>query len=199
VIRSVGILAVLAAAAGACRVATVRPIEETSASGSGTVPASGRFDPVAFVDSIWSSEVLRSLDEAQDVGTIDGPPGGRPRAAVVRGAGRVLSVDTRSRSGTATVELDGRPGSTVLLQVGPVLTGTAVRDAIPALGFDRFVNQIQHADVGNELNARVEREVLQGLDRAALRGRRVRFAGMAVLEEGRPPTVTPVRLEVDKP
>jgi predicted lipoprotein len=59
------------------------------------------------------------------------------------------------------------------------------------------VNQIQHADVGNELNARVEREVLQRLDRASLRGRYVRFAGMASLEEGRPLTITPVRLEVE--
>ena len=111
----------------------------------------------------------------------------------------MVDVDTRSRSGTATVALDTEPRATVVLQVGPVITGTAIRDALPALGFDRFVNQIQHADVGNELNARVEREVLQGLDRAALRGRHVRFAGMASFEEGRPPTVTPVRLEVEKP
>ncbi len=61
------------------------------------------------------------------------------------------------------------------------------------------MNQIQHADVGNELNARVERDVLQSLDRAALRGRRVRFTGMASFAEGRPPAVTPVRLEVEEP
>jgi predicted lipoprotein len=206
VIRRVGILAALAAAAGACRVATVRPIEETSASGSGTLPASRPFDPVAFVDSIWSSEVLRSLDEAQDVGTLLGgaasvgdASAGRPRSRAVRGEGRVVEVDTRSRSGTATVALDRDARATVVLQVGPVLTGTAIRDALPALGFDRFVNQIQHADVGNELNARVEREVLAPLDRAGLRGRHVRFAGMASFEEGRPPTVTPVRLEVEGP
>jgi predicted lipoprotein len=111
----------------------------------------------------------------------------------------VAEVDTRSRSGTATVALESGPHATVVLQVGPVITGTTIRDALPALGFDRFVNQIEHADVGNELNARVERELLMGLDRAALRGRHVRFAGMASFEEGRPPTVTPVRLEVERP
>jgi len=98
----------------------------------------------------------------------------------------VVSVDTRSRSGTARIELEGQVPATAVVQVGPVLTGTAIRDALPALGFDRFVNQIQHAEVGNELNARVEREVLQQLDRAGLRGRHVRFAGMASVEEGRP-------------
>jgi predicted lipoprotein len=187
-------------------VATVRPLDDKGTPEAGAATASGPFDAVAFVDSIWQSEVLRALDAAADAGTVAGgtasvgdDSAGTPRSRVVRGQGRVVDVDTRSRSGTATVALDGEAHATVVIQVGPVLTGTAIRDALPALGFDRFVNQIQHADVGNELNARVEREVLQSLDRAALSGRRVRFAGMASFEEGRPPTVTPVRLEVEKP
>ena len=200
-------LAVVAlVAAGGCRIATVRPLDEKGAPAAGAAAASGPFDAAAFVDSIWQSEVLRALDEAADVETIAGgassladDSAGTPRSRVVRGQGRVVDVDTRSRSGTATVALDGEARATVVLQVGPVITGTAIRDALPALGFDRFVNQIQHADVGNELNARVEREVLQPLDRAGLRGRRLRFAGMASFEEGRPPTVTPVRLEVEEP
>jgi predicted lipoprotein len=189
---------------GGCRVATVRPLEERAAPADGAAGANRPFDAAAFVDSIWRSEVLRSLDEARDVETIAsgaaslaGAPGSRPPHVVVRGRGRVVDVDTRSRSGTARVELDGPARSIVIVQVGPVLTGTAIRDALPALGFDRFVNQIQHADVGNELNARVEREVLQKLDRRALRNRRVRFRGMAPIEEGRPLTITPVIFELE--
>jgi predicted lipoprotein len=192
------ILALVLVAAAGCRIATVRPLDEKGAPAVGAGPAGGPFDAAEFVDSIWQPEVLRALDEAADVETIaGGASGSRPTPAVVRGHGRVASVDTRSRSGTATVELDGGARSTVVLQVGPVITGTAIRDALPALGFDRFVNQIQHADVGNELNARVEREVLERLDRTALPGRFVRFAGMAALEGGRPLTVTPVTLEVE--
>ncbi len=206
-VGTTGAIAVLALVAFAgCRIATVRPLDEKGSPAAGAVPAGGALDAAAFVESIWQPEVLRALDGAADVGTIAGEAAsfadesaGRPRSLVVRGRGRVVDVDTRSRSGTATVALDTKARATVVLQVGPVITGTAIRDALPALGFDRFVNQIQHADVGNELNARVEREVLKGLDRAALRGRHVRFAGMASFEEGRPPTVTPVRLEVEKP
>ena len=205
-VGTAGAIAILALVAFAgCRIATVRPLDEKGAPAAGGVPASGPFDAAAFVESIWKVEVLRALDGAADVGAIvrdvgsSGDSAGRSRSLVVRGQGRVVNVDTRSRSGTATVALDTEARATVVLQVGPVITGTAIRDALPALGFDRFVNQIQHADVGNELNARVEREVLQGLDRAALRGRHVRFAGMASFEEGQPPTVTPVRLEVEKP
>ena len=204
---TVGALAalVLVTAAG-CRIATVRPLDEKGAPTAGAAPVSGPFDATAFVESIWRSEVLRSLDGARDVAAVASgaadlrASGTRPTTVVVvRGRGRVVSVDTRSRSGTATIELDGTSSSTVVVQIGPVITGTAIRDALPALGFDRFVNQIQHADVGNELNARVEREVLQALDRAGLRGRRLSFAGMASFEDGRPPTLTPVRLEVEEP
>lgn len=190
------VLALFLVASVGCKVATVRPLDEKGAPKAGAAPAGGPFDAAAFVDSIWQSEVLRALDEAADVAE---DSAGTLRSRVLRGQGRVVDVDTRSRSGTATVALDGEAHATVVIQVGPVLTGTAIRDALPALGFDRFVNQIQHADVGNELNARVEREVLQSLDRAALGGRRVRFAGMASLAEGGPPTVTPVRLEVENP
>jgi predicted lipoprotein len=187
--------AVLLASAVGCRVATVRPID---AKASVAGPASGGpFDAAAFVESIWASEVLKAVDSGRDVAgvvAIPRAPGAAPLA--VRGRGRVVAVDTRSRRGTATVELDGGRAQ-VLVQVGPVLAGTAIRDALPALGFDRFVNQIQHADVGNELNARVERDLLAGLDLPRLRGRHVSFAGMASFPEGAPVTVTPVRLKVE--
>lgn len=198
-----GMVALLVVAAtGGCRVATVRPLDEKGTPAAGAA-ASGPFDAAAFVESIWRSEVLRSLEEARDLEAIAGEgagmgaSGSEPRPVVVHGSGRVVSVDTRSRSGTATIRLDGKVPSTVVIQVGPVITGTAIRDALPSLDFDRFVNQIQHADVGNALNARVEREVLEHLDRAGLRGRNASFAGMASIEEGRPLTVTPVRLELE--
>ena len=81
------------------------------------------------------------------------------------------------------------------LQVGPVLRGTAIRDALPTVSFDQFVNQIQYAEVATTLNARVEAEVLESLDRETLVGRRVRFAGATTLVSDGPLTVTPVRLE----
>jgi predicted lipoprotein len=189
-------LAALPLAAAACRIATVVPLENAGSEGKAAA-ATAPFDASAHVASVWQSEVVRVLDAAQDA--VAAARGSAPASAgplVVRGRGRVVDIDTRSRSGTATLQLDGDPNARVVLQIGPVLTGNAVRDAIPALGFDRFVNQIQHADVGNALNARLEREVLAGLDRERLRGRRLSFAGMAVAEPNRL-LVTPVRLEVD--
>ncbi|MFN8090852.1 MAG: DUF2291 family protein [Vicinamibacteria bacterium] len=186
--------------ASACRVATVRRLDEAASSPG--LAAAAPFDAARLVDAAWRAEVLPALDRARDAGevareSVARAAGSPPAPIAVQGSGRVVSVDSRSRTGTASVELDGAPRTLVVVQIGPVIGGTAIRDALPALGFDRFVNQIQHADVGNEINARVERDVLARLDREALRGRRLRFAGMASLEGGRPLTVTPVRLDVE--
>ena len=84
----------------------------------------------------------------------------------------------------------------IRLQVGPVLRGTSIRDALPTVSFDQFVNQIQYADVATALNARVEAEILPSLERETLVGKRVRFAGATTLGSDEPLTVTPVRLEI---
>ena len=43
-----------------------------------------------------------------------------------------------------------RPAREVVLQIGPVLRGTSIRDALPTVSFDQFVNQIQYADVAGK-------------------------------------------------
>jgi predicted lipoprotein len=195
-------IAILVTTLCACKVATVRRLGEDGAQAQEASAGAAPFDAAKLVDSIWKTEVLRALETAQDLGTLErrttAPAAASQdgtKSIVVRGRGRVVEVDTRSRSGTAKVEIGG--GSVVLIQVGPVLTGTAIRDAFPSLGFDRFVNQIQHADVGNELNARVEQGLLRELDRGQLQGRYVSFSGMTSFEVGRPVTLTPVRLELE--
>ena len=190
-----------------CKIATIRPIESKD-----EAPGAQEFDAAVYVNGLWGEEVPAALDEAVDLGELLPPfeadpasagetwgrrEGSGPFHVIVRGEGRVTAVDTSSRTGLAEVDVEV-PGSTerVHLQIGPVLRGTSVRDALPTVSFDQFVNQIQFADVANELNARVERNVVGDLEREALLGKTIRFVGMATL--GEPPlTVTPVRLEVE--
>ena len=191
-----------------CKIATIRPIESQD-----EAPGPQEFDAEAYVDGLWGEDVPAALDQAVDLEELlpafgadpamTGETWGRregsgPFHVIVKASGRVTGVDTSSRTGLAEVDVEV-PGRTerVHLQIGPVLRGTSVRDALPTVSFDQFVNQIQYADVANELNARVEREVVGGLQREALTGKTVRFVGMAIL--GAPPlTVTPVRLEVEE-
>jgi predicted lipoprotein len=191
-----------------CRIATIRPIEAENES-----PGPQGFDAATYVDGLWSEDVPAALGLAVDLGELlpaleadaaaAGETWGRrqgtgPYNVIVKGWGRITAVDTSSRTGIAEVEVDV-PGGTerVRLQIGPVLRGTSIRDALPTVSFDGFVNQIQYADVANELNARVEGEVVGDLKRQALPGQTAHFVGMATL--GEPPLiVTPVRLEVEE-
>jgi predicted lipoprotein len=96
------------------------------------------------------------------------------------------------------VTIEGMPaGVQVMLQIGPAINGTALRDATGLIGFDDFLNQIEYANASTELNNKVKQEVLAGFDAAAAAGKTVTFTGAfaygsnpAVLQ------VTPVELEV---
>lgn len=187
-----GALAIVMGVSIGCNIATVRRLDDEDARTEETAGAAQPFDAAALVTAAWDADVLpaltraRALDALAADDAISGP-------VVVQGRGRVVEANVRSRAGTAIV--DPGNGTRVAVQIGPVLTGTAIRDALPAFGFDRFVNQIQHADVGNELNARVEQQVLERLDRTKLPGSFLSFAGMARRDEHGLLTVTPVRLD----
>lgn len=170
---------------------TTRPITG-QAKPAGVSP--GPSDPAAYVDSIWSSRLIPSvLNSAVDARELLDALSASPEAAhakyckhdsglrgycAVKGDGIVTSVDTRSRAGLALVDippLDGRPDLSI--QVGPVITGTALRDATGAVSFSDFVNQLQFAEAGNEINNRVLKNVLAPVDLSSLIGKSVSFAG----------------------
>ena len=60
-----------------------------------------------------------------------------------------------------------------------MIRGTSVRDSTGIVHYNDFLNQLQFADVGNQLNNRVLTTVLKSLDIAALEGRTISFAGTA--------------------
>jgi predicted lipoprotein len=170
------------------------------------------------VNALWSSKLLPAIeDSAVDARTFLDAFTKSPAEALarwgrhdangpvylaVKGAGRVISVDTHSKVGLALVDVapfDGKPDVTI--QVGPVLRGTSLRDATGLVRFSDFVNQLQFADVGNELNNRVLKTVLAPLDLAALAGKSISFAGTASGDVNAAPPVrelAPVRLMIEE-
>jgi predicted lipoprotein len=202
-----GSLLLLPALLLGCKIATIRPIESDD-----DARGTQQFDAEAYVASVWSEDLPAALEQAVDLGellpALEKDPGaagerwGRregsgPFHVIVKGSGRVTGVDTASRTGRARVEVETPGGRReVVVQIGPVLRGTSIRDALPTVSFDQFVNQIQYAEVANALNAEVEERLLATLEPEGLVGQRVRFAGMATV--GDPPlVVTPVQLEKD--
>ncbi len=172
--QAIGALACLSLSS--CVPWTVRPIDEMQ---------SGAFDAERYVESIWRSKVLPAAAQGADLRSarLDG-------ARLVKGEGRVLRVDTSSRSGLLFLDLppyNGRADAAV--QIGPVIRGTALRDAMPFIQFSQFTNQLEFARVGNALNERAAK-----LPGEAVRGSVVAFTGAAT--GGEPPEIVPVTLMV---
>lgn len=166
------------------------------------------FEAKRFVASLWDSRVLPMVrDKAVDAATVLAALAKDPDAAgkryghrllagdgpwnfVVHGEGTIKAAETKLRHATLTVEVSGQ---SVVLQIGPVIFGTALRDALPFISFGEVVNQIQFAQVSRELNDRATAMARAGLDIAKLvPGARVAFAGAMVA--GQPPQVTVLQL-----
>jgi predicted lipoprotein len=207
--------AALAASLVSCVPWTVRPIGTETEAANGPAAAS----PVAYVDSIWSARLVPAvLNGAVDARALLDAMAASPAGAaqryghreangpvyfLVKGRGTVTAVDTRSRMGLALVDVapyDGR--ADISIQIGPVLRGTALRDATGMVRFTDFVNQLQFADVANELNSCVLKTVLAPFDTAKLKGRVVAFAGALAAPPGsaEPPLIelVPIQLTIEE-
>ena len=198
----------------ACVPWTVRPLDEKK----GESTSQQTIGPAAYVDSIWDAKLVpviltQAVDARTLIDTWAASPerargqfghhdGSGPTYFIVKGAGRVVSVDTHTKSRLILIDVapyDGRPD--VAIQAGPVLRGTSLRDAPGIVRFTDFVNQLQFADVGNEINNRVLKDVIGPIDLAALAGKTVSFAGTASVMESSAPQIqdlVAVRLTVDE-
>ncbi len=163
------------------------------------------FDPVAFVDSIWSTQLLPAVTEnavdlalilnqfevddkglgtkeqltavATEMGSITV---GEAHVYLVKGEGVVTAVDTESRSGAMTLQLAGYDGPIVvkIFAGGRIPSDeTSVRDAVGFIQFGDFKEQTEYGKVASELNKRVVSDVLDPLDKAALVGKQISFHG----------------------
>jgi len=192
---------VLLSALGACKIATVRPL----AANGKAAPDARAFDATAYVESIWSPQVVPTVERdatecAQLLPSLKADPEGTlrrlgrgPSYLLAKGEGTVVSVDRRSRVGLLGLDVAPVDGQADLwVQIGPVLQGMALRDAVGFISFDQFVNQLEYADVGNALNQHVLDSVLKGLDAESSKGSVLSFSG--ALTPGDRMVVTPVRL-----
>jgi predicted lipoprotein len=164
------------------------------------------FDAKTYVDGLWP---VRVIDEAArsaialaslfDRSAAAGSGASGHRAVFVTGTARVTKVDLQSRVGLADLAVAGATGGVrVSLQLGPVIRGTALRDALTFIHFSDFENQMQFADVSNALNDRALSTVLGGMDAGALEGRLVTILGaVSIGAETDPREITPVRITIE--
>lgn len=202
-----------------CVVATVRTIKEDETAKAG-------FSPEDYVDEIWESRVLPTYrDEAQDFTTLLTEIETDETAAVaqyghrsgtgaysfmVRGEGKIVTFDTSSRTGLATIDLDGDDTPDLSLTIGPsikISQRASVRDAVGFIEYGNFVNQQEFAGVANAMGDRIvamladalgaaDVEAIRDLDPASVEGKTVSFIGAFSLDSIGDPVVVPVVFEV---
>jgi predicted lipoprotein len=204
----------LTGAAGdrSCAPWTIRRIGDDSQS------QSQHLTPAAYAASVWSSQLLPAmlksaadartlLDAMRDSVDAAGQKYGHREGPgawyfVVRGSGAVLSVNSASRVRTIDVDIapfDGKPDLSI--EIGPVLRGTAIRDATGLVLFSNFTSQLEYADVGNALNEIVLKSVLAPVASPLVEGRHVAFVGAFSASSGwQPPVrdVIPAQLSVEE-
>ncbi|MDB5474412.1 MAG: hypothetical protein JWP99_1715 [Devosia sp.] len=182
------------------------PIVEEQAA----VPAG--FDAAGYADGIWTAQALPFFSETarpvaevvpaivadlEAAGMQFGYQAGEgsPWSFVVNGSGEITAKNTESRAGTLEVAVEGL-AEPVVVQIGPVIRGNAVRDALPFVSFKDFVNQIEYANAGKALTALAHAAIAEAAEAVAV-GHIVSFTGaIAVSRPGDNIVVTPVSLEV---
>jgi predicted lipoprotein len=114
----------------------------------------------------------------------------------VKGTVKLLSIDTSSASGSASLDIfpfDGKEDCR--LRTGPVLQGYALRDIQSDISPNSFVNQVDWARLATELNNKVKETVLANIDFSNITGKEAELLGVFTYEGiGTGITITPVRI-----
>lgn len=176
------------------------------------------FQAGEFVGSVWESRIIPTFEEEaiefttviealrNDRGSAIESYGlvrqtGEPYTIFkVKGEATVIEYDDSSRNGVIRIDSNPPDGSIdAVLQVGPVLRGTAIRDSVEFIRFTDVGNQLQFADLAKELNTRMYDDSVAPLDLVDLPGKTITFLGAFRLEMDEPledVVITPVRFGV---
>jgi len=192
----------------------VRPLpgREGAASGGGSQPTESA--AAKFVDGIWdklgpvfdqkAEDIAKILPEIRADPDAAGEKYGRREATnpynyMVKGTGQVAEINTVSAAGTAIVEIPGL-SEKVALQIGPVVRGTALRDANGLVSFNQFANQLDYADVSKEMNSRALKAAFSAAPAASLAGKTVTFYGAFTFDphSKSPVLITPVKIRLQQ-
>lgn len=170
--------------------------------------AAQQFDPVAFVDENFDSVIVPGIeDNAVDLATLlTDLAAGADEADFGNTSGAssayAFPVTFTGVAGALTapvlpVTVAGVPeGTTVQIQVGPAVSGTALRDVTGTVDFNDFENQLEYQNAAGELNNRVKTEVLADFDAAAAAGKTITVTGAFLRVNPALVSVVPISIEV---
>jgi predicted lipoprotein len=184
----------------------------TKAGPGSTVASSTNLDPTDYVNKYWTTKILPAVhqsavdlptllaklkqDEAATakryghVATLGGQP-----TFLVKGDAHIVSVNTSGIPAQAGLAIGHAKAPIAFMQLGPIVTGTDVRDAMKFISFNQFADQVTYSEVATAINKRIVTTTLNKLDNSKLKGKSVQFTGAFTLNPGKP-VITPITVEV---
>lgn len=151
-----------------------------------------KFNAAEYVEKRWQSDLRPAiLENATELTTIldglAGPDAEATRTQYGNSPGpssayafaiRGTAVAGELNGTVVPLEVEGAPSDMqIVLQVGPAINGTALRDATGMVSFGDFLNQLEFQNVAGALNDEVKSDPLGSIDRTALAGKTVEFVG----------------------
>ncbi|MDQ0473172.1 DUF2291 family protein [Labrys wisconsinensis] len=182
---------------------------------AGQDQAAAAFDPDRMVADLWDAKLVpyfegKAKPFAEVIAAVRGNPdeAGRqygyreqpnaPWTYMAMVKGRIVSADTGTRAATVGVDTDGDGKADVTVQIGPVIRGTVLRDALDFVTFNSFTDQTAFARFGKAFNTYVDRQSLSKLPREGLVGRSLTVTGaFPPPKPGEAPLLTPALISLD--
>ena len=135
----------------------------------------------AFVVAELRAAETADLDAAGEANANRGSGRGAAWNFLVSGTGTVIEAKLDSRARALSLDTDNDGAADLTLQLGPVIRGTALRDAAPFYDFDEFRDQIEFAKLSRALNDRIPDLVT--VPEGDLIGTSVSFIGVVPLKK----------------
>lgn len=205
--RSLQIFAMLVAIILVFTSCTVKKLSEMEAGKddgeySTWTKSGSQFEPVSYVEDIWDSRlvpafkeecvdieiVLNALETDREKANTEygltKTQGAASYSFKVKGEAVVLEYDNSSRNGLLILDLPPVDGERdAVLQVGPVIKKTAIRDSLDFIKFSEVGNQLQFASLADELNNKMKKVVIEPLDLENIAGKSISFYAAFKLEK----------------
>lgn len=197
---------------GSCRFIPTADVLALASAGANNGAA---FDPEKMVASIWSTKVVPGVErkagpfvEVRDLAAKSADETGAkfgyraksedtPWTLMVKLDGVIVGANTELRAATINVDATGQGKTDAIVQIGPAMRGTAIRDALDFVSFNDFTNQIDFARFGKAFNTYVNQAALAKLPRKSLVGRKVTVLGAyPFVSAAETPLVTPVEISI---
>ncbi|MDR0283821.1 MAG: DUF2291 domain-containing protein [Propionibacteriaceae bacterium] len=182
------------------------PLGTEVASGNGTGQG---LDPKAWAQANYASGVVPAIEQKAQPWpgliaaiTADAQAAGQKYGVLPQGANSysyavtITGTLAQGEFGELAIAADGTPADvTVGFQVGPAVTGSALRDASGLLTFDMFTNQTDFQQAGVQINDLVKSQVLAGFDPPSAVGGKYTIVGAFTWTGTGHVTITPISVK----